>query len=131
MMNRKRVFWATTALFTGLMAAGAASAQSTGTEATEVESVVVTGSRGPANVGGLATAETIAKTRNTVGQEFIATQAAGQTILQTLNLTPGLSFTNVLRSLPPDADLDALKALVAPIVDKVSEIKRVEGGRVD
>ena len=44
---------------------------------------------------------------------------------------PGLSFTNVLRSLPPDADLDALKALVAPIVDKVSEIKRVEGGRVD
>ena len=44
---------------------------------------------------------------------------------------PGLSFTNVLRSLPPDADLDALKALVAPIVDKVSEIKRVEGDRVD
>ena len=44
---------------------------------------------------------------------------------------PGLSFTNVLRSLPPDTDLDALKALVAPIVDKVSEIKRVEGGRVD
>ena len=44
---------------------------------------------------------------------------------------PGLSFTNVLRSLQPDADLDALKALVAPIVDKVGEIKRVEGGRVD
>ena len=44
---------------------------------------------------------------------------------------PGLSFTNVLRSLPPDADLDALKALVAPIMDKVSEIKRVEGDRVD
>ena len=32
---------------------------------------------------------------------------------------------------PPDADLEALKALVAPIVDKVSEIRRVEGGRVD
>ena len=44
---------------------------------------------------------------------------------------PGLSFTNVLKSLPPDADRDALKALVAPIVDKVSEIKRVEGDRVD
>ena len=44
---------------------------------------------------------------------------------------PGLNFTNVLRSLLPDADLDALKALVAPIVDKVSEIKRVEGGRAD
>jgi iron complex outermembrane receptor protein len=93
MMNRKRVFWATTALFTGLMAAGAASAQSTGTEATEVDTVVVTGTRGPATAG-LAVAETVAKTRNTVNQEFIATQAAGQTILQTLNLTPGLSFTN-------------------------------------
>ena len=97
MMNRKRVFWATTALFTGLMAAGAASAQSTGTEATEATAlgeVVVTGTRGPRNIDGLAVAETVAKTRNTVNQEFIATQTPGQTILQTLNLTPGLSFTN-------------------------------------
>ena len=44
---------------------------------------------------------------------------------------PGLNFTNVLKSLSPDADLEALKALVAPIVDKVSGIKRVEGDRVD
>src|SRR3954467_7522823 len=44
---------------------------------------------------------------------------------------PGLNLTNVLRSLPADADLDALKDLVAPIVDKVSGIKRVEGDRVD
>ena len=44
---------------------------------------------------------------------------------------PGLTLTNVLKSVPPDADRDALKALVAPIVDKVSEIKRVEGDRVD
>jgi iron complex outermembrane receptor protein len=94
MMNRKRVFWATTALFSGLLASSAAFAQSTGTEATEVDSVIVTGARGPANVGGLATAETIAKTRNTIGQEFISTQPAGQTILQSLNLTPGLSFNN-------------------------------------
>lgn len=97
MMNRKRVFWATTALFTGLLAAGAASAQSTGTEATEattIEEVVVVGQRGPRNVDGLAVAETVGKTRNTVTQEFIETQTPGQTILQTLNLTPGLSFTN-------------------------------------
>ena len=93
MMNRKRVFWATTALFTGLMAAGAASAQSTGTEATEVDAVVVTGARGPATAG-VAIAENVAKTRNTINQDFISTQVAGQTILQTLNLTPGLSFTN-------------------------------------
>ena len=44
---------------------------------------------------------------------------------------PGLNLTNVLKSLPPDADLDALKALVAPIVDNVSGIKRIEGDRVD
>ena len=44
---------------------------------------------------------------------------------------PGLNLTNVLRTLPLDADLEALKTLVAPIVDKVSGIKRVEGDRVD
>lgn len=97
MTNRKRVFWATTALFTGFLAAGAASAQSSGTtaaEATEVETVIVTGARGPRNIDGVAVAETVGKTRNTVTQEFISTQTPGQTILQTLNLTPGLSFTN-------------------------------------
>ncbi len=93
MTNRKRVFWATTALFSGLLVAGAASAQSTGTEATELGTVVVTGSAGR-NIDGLAVAETVAKTRNTINQEYISTQAAGQTILQALNLTPGLSFTN-------------------------------------
>jgi iron complex outermembrane recepter protein len=94
MTNRNRLIWATTALVGSMMAAGAASAQSTGTEATELEQIVVTGVRGQRTIDGLATAETVAKTRNTVGQEFIATQTAGQTILQTLNLTPGLSFTN-------------------------------------
>lgn len=97
MTNRKRVFWATTALFSGLMVASAASAQSTGsetTEATALGEVVVTGARGQRNIDGLAVAETVAKTRNTITQEFIATQTPGQTILQTLNLTPGLSFTN-------------------------------------
>lgn len=44
---------------------------------------------------------------------------------------PGLTLTNVLKSLLSDADRDALKALVAPIVDKVNEIKRVEGDRID
>ena len=44
---------------------------------------------------------------------------------------PGLNLTNVLKKLPTGADLEALKTLVAPIVDKVSGIKRVEGDRVD
>lgn len=97
MTNRKRVFWATTALFSGLLAAGAASAQSSGTvatEATELDTVVVTGVRGPITTDGTIVAETVAKTRSSITQEFIATQAPGQTILQSLNLVPGLNFTN-------------------------------------
>ena len=97
MTNRKRVFWATTALFSGLLVAGAASAQSSGTvatEATELDTVVVTGTRAPFTTDGSIVAETVAKTRSTITQEFIATQNPGQTILQTLNLVPGLNFVN-------------------------------------
>jgi iron complex outermembrane receptor protein len=94
MFNRKRLFRATTAIVGTLASAGAASAQSTGTEATEVQEVVVTGVRGARTTDGTIVAETAGKTRSTVTQEFIATQPAGQTIVQTLNLTPGLNFTN-------------------------------------
>lgn len=99
MMNRKRLFWATTALIGGVVAAGSASAQSTGTEALEnraatVAEVVVTGVRGPFTTDGTIVAETVAKSRSTITQEFISTQTPGQTILQTLNLVPGLNFTN-------------------------------------
>ena len=45
MTNRKQLFWATTALMSGLLMAGAASAQSTGTAAVEIGEVVVTGQR--------------------------------------------------------------------------------------
>ena len=97
MTNRKRVFWATTALFSGLLVAGAASAQSSGTVATEgateLDTVVVTGSRTP-SVDGVIVAQTVAKTRSSISQEFIETQVSGQTILQTLNLVPGLNFVN-------------------------------------
>ena len=44
---------------------------------------------------------------------------------------PGINLENVLRTLPPDADQEALKALVAPIVAKVGKIRRVDGDRVD
>jgi len=96
MTNRKRVFWATTALFSGLILASAANAQSTGTtaaEATTLDEVVVTGARGPREVGG-AVAQSVDKTRSTITQELIARQNPGQTILQSLNLVPGLNFTN-------------------------------------
>ncbi len=96
MTNRKRAFWATTALFSGLLMAGAASAQSSGTDATEgateLDTVVVTGSRTPAITGIIA--QSVAKTRSSIGQEFISTQTSGQTILQSLNLVPGLNFVN-------------------------------------
>lgn len=97
MTNLKRAFWASTALAGGVLMATAASAQSTGTTATEgttVDSVIITGARGPRTVDGAIVAETVTKSRSTITQEYIETQAAGQTILQTINLVPGVNFTN-------------------------------------
>ena len=84
MITRKSLIWATTALAGSLAFAGAASAQSTGTEATEVQEVVVTGTRAPRAIAGV-TAETSSKSRSSINQEFIGTQASGQTILQSLD----------------------------------------------
>lgn len=91
MISKKFAFVATTALVGSLMAASGAYAQSTGT--TEVEQVTVTAA-GTKDLSGVITAETAPKTKASVDQEFISEQAAGQTIIQTLNLTPGLNFTN-------------------------------------
>jgi hypothetical protein len=44
---------------------------------------------------------------------------------------PGLNLTNVLDSLPEDADRKALEEFVAPIVDMVDHVKRVEGQHRD
>lgn len=90
MFTKKLAFVATTALAGGLLFAGAAFAQSTGTS--EIEGVVVTAA-GQKAVDGVV-AETAPKARTTITQEYIARQGAGQTILQTLNLTPGLNFVN-------------------------------------
>ena len=90
-MKTNILLLATTAI-AGSLFATAAAAQSTGT--TDVEQVIVTGRAGPKTVDGTMLAETATKNRSTITQEFIATQQPGQTILQTLNLTPGLSFTN-------------------------------------
>lgn len=97
MLNRKRMFWASTALMSGLLAASAASAQSTGTqavEATVVDEIVVTGVRGPRSLAGAIVAEQNPRSRATITQEYIATQPAGQTILNSINLVPGVNFTN-------------------------------------
>lgn len=69
-------------------------AQSTGTTQVEgQEEVVVTGTRSRTK-GGLIGKETVPKTRSTVTADYLATQATGQTVIQSLNLVPGLNFTN-------------------------------------
>ena len=44
---------------------------------------------------------------------------------------PSINLANVFDHLPKDADLKAAEELVAPIVDRVSQVKRVEGDRRD
>ena len=70
-----------------------AMAQSTGTIAAEEDTtVVVTGNR-TRDVNGITVPDT-AKAQGVLGQELIATQSPGQSILQTVNLVPGVNFTN-------------------------------------
>jgi hypothetical protein len=40
---------------------------------------------------------------------------------------PSIDFTNIFKSLPKGYDTGPLEALVAPIVDRVDKIQRVEG----
>ncbi|WGM37802.1 TonB-dependent receptor [Caulobacter sp. NIBR1757] len=91
MRNYKLAIVATTALVGSLFATGAF-AQSTGTA--EVEEVVITGTSGPKNLEGAIVAETAAKSKSTLTDEFIQTQVAGQTVLQTLNILPSVNFTS-------------------------------------
>ena len=74
-----------------LLAYSAAMAQSTGSQ--EVESVVVTARR-PASVDGLITLQEAPKTKSVITQAYISTQQPGQNVIQQLNQTPGLNFTN-------------------------------------
>ncbi|WP_135212466.1 TonB-dependent receptor [Vitreimonas flagellata] len=70
---------------------GAAHAQSTASQVAEEEMIVVTGSRRDAD--GLLI-EQAPKARTTITEEYITTQTAGQSILNTVNLVPGVNFTN-------------------------------------
>ena len=87
-----RALCATTALATGLLISGAALAQSTGTAI--VEELIVTGSTGPRNLDGAIVAIEEPKSRASITQEFISRQAPGQSILDSVNLLPGMNFTN-------------------------------------
>ena len=82
------------ALSIGLMGWSApALAQSTGSQQAEEEVIIVTAVRNR-STGGLISNEKAAKTRSTITAEYLATQPSGQTVFQSLNLVPGLNFTN-------------------------------------
>jgi iron complex outermembrane recepter protein len=79
--------------FAALMIPASAFAQSTGSIEAEEGEIIVTGSRGPTVVSGIQTPDT-PKAKAVFTQEFIERQQPGQTILDTVNFTPGVSFTN-------------------------------------
>ena len=75
------------------MMPAAAFAQSTGTVTTEEpETIIITGSRAR-DVGGIQAPNTT-KAKATINQALIARQAPGQTILNVINMVPGVNFTN-------------------------------------
>jgi iron complex outermembrane receptor protein len=92
MMTKKLACLASTALVGCLLSATAAMAQSTGSQANEVDSVVVTATGARAVAGQIV--ETAPKSRASVDNAFLATQSTGQNVFQSLNLLPGVSFTN-------------------------------------
>ncbi|MES1202401.1 MAG: Plug domain-containing protein, partial [Pseudomonadota bacterium] len=71
---------------------GTAFAQSTASQIQEDE-IVITGARHN-DVDGVMNAERAARARATIGEKYIGTQTGGQTILQTINMVPGVNFTN-------------------------------------
>ncbi len=70
----------------------AAMAQSTGSVDFDEGTIIVTGTRS-AEVNGIATPDT-SKAKQVLGQEIISQQNPGQTVLDTINLVPGVSFQN-------------------------------------
>lgn len=92
MFSRKMLSGAALTALSFAMAATAAHAQSTASQIQEDEAIVVTGVR--RSVDGVITAEQAPRARSTITEDFIDQQSAGQTILQTLNVVPGLNFTN-------------------------------------
>ncbi len=94
-MSKKFLSGAALTALTLAMGAGVANAQSTGSQVfEESEEIVVTGTRGQNSIAGVITGQTVPRARSTVTDEYIATQPPGGTILESLNLVPGVTFTN-------------------------------------
>ncbi len=92
MFSKKLLSGAALTALSFTMGAGAAHAQSTATQIQEEEEIVVTAAR--RSVDGAITAEQAAKARSTITADLIDQQTAGQTILSTINMVPGVNFTN-------------------------------------
>jgi iron complex outermembrane receptor protein len=87
-MKKLSLLWATTALVMPVTAF----AQSTGSQDFEEEEIVITGTRNQ-DVGGVTAPDTT-KAKAQLGSEVIQRQNPGQSILDTINLIPGVSFQN-------------------------------------
>ncbi|MEO7178195.1 MAG: TonB-dependent receptor [Allosphingosinicella sp.] len=87
-MKKLSLLWATTALVMPVTAF----AQSTGSQDFENEEIVITGTRNQ-EVGGITAPDTT-KAKAALTAEVIQRQNPGQTILDTINLIPGVSFQN-------------------------------------
>jgi iron complex outermembrane receptor protein len=79
-------------LCTAAVLPSAVFAQSTGTVEIEKDSVVITGTRAQKGVDGVVIQDST-KAKGLVTQEFIAKQSPGQTLLNSINLIPGVNFT--------------------------------------
>jgi iron complex outermembrane receptor protein len=86
-----RALCASSALATGLLLAGNALAQST---ATQVQELVVTGSRAAPSMNGLAQQVQVAKDESVVTQAFIQTQIGSQNFATMINFLPGVSYSS-------------------------------------
>src|SRR5262245_29003116 len=91
MFSKKMLSGAALTALSFAMGGGVAHAQSTASQIQEDE-IVVTATR--RSVDGVITAEQAAKARSTITADFIEQQTAGQSIIQTVNLVTGVSFTN-------------------------------------
>lgn len=87
-MKKLSLLWATTALVMPVTAF----AQSTGSQDFEEEEIIITGTRNQ-EVGGITAPDTT-KAKAALTSEVIQRQNPGQTILDTINLIPGVSFQN-------------------------------------
>ena len=90
-MNFRQTLTASVALLPVALLTTPAFAQSTGSVDFDDE-IVVTGARAT-DVAGIQSPDT-SKAKSVLGQEVIARQNPGQTILDTINLVPGVVFTN-------------------------------------